>query len=119
MVVGRVAQATDVDFRAMRQDSARVGVGAESPFTMVFAHPRVSNAAKRQIVNRRLKGAIVDVGIARTRGAQDLFGYRAVLGEHIQAQRAGTWVNELDHILNATDFQDWQDWAEDFFLHRR
>src|SRR5881227_1716113 len=57
VVVGRVAQATDVDFRAMRQDSARVLVGAESPFTMIFAHPRVSDAAEWQIVNRRLKGA--------------------------------------------------------------
>src|SRR5207244_1221891 len=119
VVVGRVAQATDVDLRAMRQNPARVGVCAESPFTMIFAHPRVSDAAEWQIVNRRLKGAVVNVGIARTRRAQDLFGYSAVLGEQIQTQRAGTCVNELDHFLNAIDFQDWQDRAEDFLLHRR
>src|SRR4029077_11703757 len=102
-------QATDVDLCAVRQDSARVRVGAEPPFTMVFAHPRVSDAAEWQIVNRRLKGAVVNVGIARTRRAQDLFGDRAVLGEQIQTQRAGTRVNEQDHFLNAIDFQDWQD----------
>jgi len=105
VLVGRVAQATDVDFGAMRQDSARVRVGAKSPFTMILAHPRVSDAAEWQIVNRRLKGAVVNVGIARARRAQNLFGYRAVLGEQIQTQRAGTCVNELDHFLNAIDFQ--------------
>ena len=107
MVVGRVAQATDVDLRAMRQNPARVGVCAESPFTMIFAHPRVSDAAEWQIVNRRLKGAVVNVGIARTRRAQDLFGHRAVLAEHIQTERAGAGVNELDHFVNAIDLQDW------------
>src|SRR5438552_18722982 len=86
---------------------------------MIFAHPRVSDAAEWQIMNRRLKGAVVNVGIARTRRAQDLFGYRAVLGEQIQAQRAGTCVNEPDYFLNAIDFLDWQDRAEDFILHRR
>ena len=86
---------------------------------MIFSHPRVSDAAEWQIVNRRLKRAVVNVSIARTRRAQDLFGYRAVLGEQIQTQRAGTCVNELDHFLNAIDFQDWQDRAEDFLLHRR
>ena len=28
-------------------------------------------------------------------------------------------LNELDHVLNAIDLQDWQDRAEDFLLHRR
>ena len=86
---------------------------------MILAHAGISDAAEWQIVNRRLKGAVVNVGIARTRRAQDLFGYRAVLGEHIETQRTGTCVNELDHFLNAIDFQDWQDRAEDFLLHRR
>src|SRR6266496_2262238 len=36
VVVGRVAQATDVDFRAMRQHSAHTQTRAESPFTMIL-----------------------------------------------------------------------------------
>src|ERR1700719_2185303 len=86
---------------------------------MIFAHPRVSDPAEWQIVNRRLKGAVVNVGIARTRRAQDLFGDRAVLGVQIQTERTGPRVNEVDCLLNAAYFQDWQDRAENFFLHRR
>ena len=62
---------------------------------MIFAHPGVSDAAEWQIVNRRLKGAVVNVRIARTRRVQDLFGYRAVLGEHIQARGEGRALTNL------------------------
>jgi len=75
VVVGRIAQATDVDLCAVGQDSARVGVSAESPFAMIFAHSGISDTPKRQIVNGRLERAIVNVNVTRTCGAQDLFGY--------------------------------------------
>ena len=50
---------------------------------MIFTHSRISDAAKRQIVNNRLKGAFVDRSIPRGRRVQDLFSYGLILGEQI------------------------------------
>ena len=71
VIVWRVAQAADVDFRAMRQDSANVRVRAESPFAMIFSHPRISDSAEWQVVNNRLKGAFVHPCIPGRRRVQD------------------------------------------------
>ena len=62
-VVRRVAQAADVDLRAVRQNSARIRVCTETPLAMIFAHSRISDSAEWQIVDDWLKGAFVDPGI--------------------------------------------------------
>jgi len=56
----------------VRQDSARVRVGAESPLAVVFAHSRISDAAEGQIMDNGLKSAVIDYGIPRGGRVQDL-----------------------------------------------
>ena len=61
VVVGRVAQASNINVRAVGQNPARVGICAEPPFAVVLAHAGISNAAKWQVVNSRLQGTVYSI----------------------------------------------------------
>jgi len=86
---------------------------------MVITHSRISDAAKWQIVNSRLKHAFVERSISRGCRVQGLFTKRLILGEQIHPERTRLSIDEINYILNAACLRDRQNRAEDFFLHRR
>jgi putative transposase len=49
LIIGRIAQASNIQLRTMLEDTADVAVGTKSPLTVVFAIPMFR---RRQMVNR-------------------------------------------------------------------
>jgi hypothetical protein len=95
-----------VEPRAVVQNTARVCVRPESPLAVIFAHSGVADAAEWQIMEDRLKGAVVDAGIPRCRRVQDLLGYGPIVREQVKTERARPRVDEVDHFPNVGDLQD-------------
>ena len=48
---------------------------------------------------------------------EDPVGDVRVLGEHVEAERARPGIDEVDHLLDAVDFQHRQDRSENLLLH--
>src|SRR6266566_1655502 len=70
-------------------------------------------------MNEWLNGAVVDHSIARRRRIQNLLREALILGEQIQTQGARPRLDEIDHLLDVVNLQDWKDRTKDLFLHHR
>jgi len=54
VAIGRIAD-IEINFGTVVEQAAGVRVGPKAPLAVVLAHPRVADAAERQVVNERVK----------------------------------------------------------------
>ena len=84
---------------------------------MVAPHSAAAHPAKWQTGRRHLEDDIVDAASTRRNLAQKAADHRGIAGKVVEGERVLPAADKFDYLLRGVVDDDWQDWAEDFFLH--